>query len=162
MELNLDDVMQEYFYSCEAKGFTEKTMKNKTFECEHLLTYLTEKRGLQDLTQVTPFDLKSYFHLKKLKGNKPQSISGLYKIVHAFFSWTVKEEYLNKNPMDKVECPKVPRTTIHTFTASEVNKMIHAFRSDSFVEMRNQAILCMLADTGMRFNRDPENQTQRY
>lgn len=146
----INDLMEEYFYRCEAKGFTEKTMKNKTFEVEHLVSYLAEKRGITKLSQLTYFDLQSYFHLKKLKGNQPSSIVTLYKCIHAFFSWLVTKQYLKDNPMNEVECPKLPKTIIHTFTPNQVYKMIHAFKENSYLEVRNKAIICMLADCGLR------------
>ncbi|QAA24019.1 recombinase [Sporolactobacillus terrae] len=142
--------MQEYLYHCAASGFTEKTMKNKTFEIEHLVTYLEQKRGITKLNTLTHFDLQAYFHLKRLKGNKASSLVTLHKCIHAFFSWMVSENYLKENIMDKVECPKTPKTIINTFTPNQVYRMIHSFKENSYLEVRNKAIISMLADCGLR------------
>lgn len=58
---------------------------------------------------------------------KATSIIAMYKMIHAFFSWYVEEEYIKEGPMEKVECPKLPKTVIHTFKPDQVYRMIHAF-----------------------------------
>jgi integrase/recombinase XerD len=51
----LEDVIEEYFYHCEAKGFTPKTLKNKRQELKQIKQFLIEKRGITEL--------KAYQHM---------------------------------------------------------------------------------------------------
>lgn len=106
MQLNLKDIVNEYQYHCIAKGFTEKTLKNKMFELERISDYLIEKRGITNLKNINVYDLRSYFRMKQDMGNKATTITAMWKVVHAFFSWCTEEKYLKENPMDAVECPK--------------------------------------------------------
>lgn len=146
----LEDVMEEYFYHCLAKGFTKKTMINKRQELKQVKSFLMEKRAITELESVTVFDLKAYIRDKQKSGLQPQSIVSMYKMVSAFFNWCVKEEYLQENPMKKVETPKVPKKVLKGFTPIEVQKMIDAFSTKTYIDVRNKAMIAMMADCGLR------------
>ena len=90
----LEEVTREYLYHCEAKGFTPKTMANKRLELKQFLKFLTNKRGITKLENVTTFDLKAYIRYKQSEGLKPQSVLTLYKMVSAFFNWCYRGIYL--------------------------------------------------------------------
>lgn len=64
--LELEDVLRECFYYCEAKGFAKKTMVNKRQELKQFRTYLTEKRGITELESITVYDLRAYERTKQL------------------------------------------------------------------------------------------------
>lgn len=146
----LEDILAEYIYHCEAKGFTSKTMINKRQELKQLKHFLIEKRGITELESVTTYDLKAYVRLKQQAGLKPQSVVSMFKMIKAFFSWCEKEEYLKENIATKVETPKVPKKVLKGFTATEVQTMINVFSYSSYIEARNKAIVAMLADCGLR------------
>jgi integrase/recombinase XerD len=97
----LEDVLTEYIYHCEAKGFTAKTMKNKCQELKQLKQFLIEKRGITELESITVHDLKAYVRLKQQAGLQPQSIVSMFKMIKAFFSWCEKEEYIKENIIAK-------------------------------------------------------------
>jgi integrase/recombinase XerD len=149
-ELTLEEAIEEYLYHCLARGFTEKTMKNKRQEYRQLKEYLAEKRGVTVLQSITIYDLKSYVRYKQLSGLQPQSIVSMFKMIKAFFAWCEKEEYIENNIATKVETPKVPKKVLTGFTEAEVQGMIESFTFRNYLEARNKAIIAMLADCGVR------------
>ncbi|MCM3394828.1 MULTISPECIES: tyrosine-type recombinase/integrase [Cytobacillus] len=146
----LEDVLKEYIYHCMAKGYPPKTMKNKRQELKQLKEYLVERRGINELESVTPFDLKAYVRFKQQAGLQPQSIVSMFKMIKAFFSWCEKEGYLKENIAKRVETPKVPKKVLKGFNASDIQAMIDAFTFKNYIEARNKAIIAMLADCGLR------------
>lgn len=148
--MELEDVLKEYLYHCEAKGFTSKTMINKRQELKQVKEFLIKKRAVTDLKNVTSFDLKAYVRMKQITGLQPQSIVSMFKIIRAFFSWCEKEEYLSENIASKVETPSIPKKILVGFTGKEVQTMVEAFTYKTYLEARNKAIIAMLADTGIR------------
>lgn len=146
----LEDALEEYEYHCLAKGFTQKTMKNKLQEYKQLKRFLKEKRGIIELESITVFDLKAHFREKQKAGLQPSSIVSMHKMITAFFNWCHNEGYLAENLMRKVERPKVPKKVLKGFTPKEVQSMIEAFSNKEYLEVRNKAIVAMLADCGLR------------
>jgi integrase/recombinase XerD len=148
--LLVEDVLEEYIYHCLAKGFTKKTMKNKRQEFKHWKIYLKEKRGIDELGNITVHDLRAYVRLKQKDGLQPQSIVSMFKMIKAFFNWCVQEGYLKENIAKQVELPKQPKKVLNGFTPKEVRGMIDAFSYKNYIEARNKAIVAMLADCGLR------------
>ncbi|KHF40732.1 tyrosine-type recombinase/integrase [Halalkalibacter okhensis] len=146
----LQDLIEEYLYVNQARGYTRKTLMNKRHEFKHMSNFLINKRGITNIESVTKFDLQAYVQHKQKTGLQPQSIQSMAKIMTAFFNWCVEEEYLKVNPMDKVVLPKVPKRVLTGFTVEEVLKMIDSFSYKSYLEARNKAIIAMLADCGLR------------
>lgn len=148
--MELEDVINEYYYYCQAKGFTAKTMINKRQELKQLKSYLEQSRGITKLESVTVYDLKAYVRQKQIAGLQPQSIVSMYKMIAAFFSWCEKEEYMSENVAKKVDMPKLPKKVLNGFTMEEVHAMINSFSYKTYLEARNKAIIALLADTGIR------------
>jgi integrase/recombinase XerD len=151
-EIKYLDAMEEYLVHCWASGYTAKTMKNKRQEYKILSNFITKKRGTVDklLKDIAVDDLKAYFRAKLHRGNKPQTILATFKAVNAFFNWCIGEDYLEHNPMNKVERPKQPKLMLKGFTNHEVKEMIDSFSTKTYIEARNKTIIAMLADTGLR------------
>ncbi|HZH59000.1 MAG TPA: hypothetical protein VEY70_05425 [Metabacillus sp.] len=83
--MHFEDVLSEYFYHCQAKGFSPKTLKNNYQELNQLKHYLVEKRSVIELESVSDHDLKTYIRYKQQVGLRPQSIVSMFKMVKAFF-----------------------------------------------------------------------------
>lgn len=146
----LEDVLEEYLYHCQAKGFTNKTMKNKRQEYKQLRGFLIQKRAITELENITVHDLKAYVRTKQKDGLQAQSIVSMFKMIKAFFNWCESEGYLPVNIAKKVEVPKVPKKILKGFTKKEVMNMIESFSYNDYLETRNKAIIAMLADCGVR------------
>lgn len=146
----IEDALKEYDFHCVAKGYTNKTMINKRQEYKQVLLFLKTKRGIDQLESVHTDDLRAYIRYKQQRGLTPQSIQSMAKMIIAFFNWCVNEEYLKESPMKKVELPKVSKKVLEGFNEHEVYKMINAFDYSSYHEVRNKAIIAMLADCGLR------------
>ncbi|WP_232426221.1 tyrosine-type recombinase/integrase [Cytobacillus praedii] len=146
----LEDVIEEYFYYCQAKGFTKKTMINKRQELKQLKMFLFEKRAVKELESVTIHDLKAYMTWKQKEELQATSIVSMFKLIRAFFNWCVKEDYLTENIAKKVELPKMPKKVIKGFTQKEVQSMIDAFSFKNYIDARNKAMIAMMADCGLR------------
>lgn len=100
---------------------------------------------------MTEHDLKSYIRSKQQEGLKAVSLAAKCKLIKAFFNWCVKKEgYLTTNPMERVETPKIPKKVKQGLSIDEVQAMIEAFSYKDYINVRNKAIIAMLADCGLR------------
>ncbi|WP_246602607.1 tyrosine-type recombinase/integrase [Sporosarcina aquimarina] len=148
--LLLSDLIEEHIYHAKAENLSKQTITNKTHELGHLCSYLEEKRATTEIEKITVHDLRAYFRFKQKQGLQPQSIVAKMKLISAFFNWCIKEEYIEDNPMRKVDRPKVQKKVLEGFTQEEVAKMISSFSYKNFYECRNKSIVAMLADCGLR------------
>jgi len=62
----------------------------------------------------------------------------------------MRENYIYKNPMEKINMQKESIIMINTFTNDEVKRMVQYYHGSKFLDMRNQLIVVILFDTGIR------------
>lgn len=81
------------------------------------------------------------------------TIRGIVATLSAFFGWAVKEGILNKDPMERIARPKVPKLIKERFSEEDIKKLLDACkRYPQPLELRNRAIILFLLDTGVRAN----------
>jgi site-specific recombinase XerC len=70
-----------------------------------------------------------------------------YRALRAFCNWLVRNDYLTRSPLNKVDPPKPARRILPSLTRDEVNYLI------GYVDnVRDKAIISLFADSGMRLN----------
>lgn len=140
------------------EGCSEKTL---SYYSSTILTMLTsiEKPPLL----ITTEDLRDY--LLKYQTEKESSkitIDNIRRILSSFFSWLEDEDYIVKSPIRRIHKVKTATNIKETYSDEELEKM-----RDSCSELRDLAIIDMLASTGMRIgemvllNRSDINFTER-
>ena len=92
---------------------------------EDLRAYLTEYQNEHKISRVT--------------------IDNIRRILSSFFSWLEDEDYIVKSPVRRIHKVKTATNIKETYTDEELEKM-----RDNCEELRDLAIVDMLASTGMR------------
>ena len=73
------------------------------------------------------------------------TIDNIRRILSSFFSWLEDEDYILKSPVRRIHKVKTATNIKETYTDEELEKM-----RDNCTELRDLAIIDMLASTGMR------------
>lgn len=75
------------------------------------------------IQKITPLDIQRYiiylrttYRSKQGKPISDKTIRHHYCVLTLIFSFAMEQEIINKNPMDKVECPKLARKKVNAFT----------------------------------------------
>lgn len=140
------------------EGCSEKTLKyyqttinamitslGKNVRCiltEDLRTYLTDYQSSHQSSRVT--------------------IDNIRRILSSFFSWLEDEDYIIKSPVRRIHKVKTATSIKETYSDEDLEKM-----RDNCEELRDLAMIDMLASTGMRvgemvlLNRNDINFTER-
>ena len=140
------------------EGCSEKTLSYYSSTILAMLTSI-EKPPLL----ITTEDLRDY--LLKYQTEKESSkitIDNIRRILSSFFSWLEDEDYIVKSPIRRIHKVKTATNIKETYSDEELEKM-----RDSCSELRDLAIIDMLASTGMRIgemvllNKSDINFTER-
>ncbi len=146
----LEDVLKEFIFDCRIRKLSERTIKEYNGNNLRFFKYIDSQFQITELELVTHVVIKEYIQYLTTLGRKETYINGIIKCFRAFFVYCFKEEYISKNPMDKVNFQREPITLIETFTDNEARKMVEAFKTNTFCDMRNKLILIVLLDSGIR------------
>lgn len=72
-------------------------------------------------TEVTADDIKRFFAVKEVRdGASRVYIKNLSRVLSSFYQWMQREEYITRNPFNKVDEIKVPKTKKAAFTEMQV------------------------------------------
>lgn len=161
-------VLARYRQHCRNKGLTSESVKALcNVDIPLFLKWLGNKR----VEDVTHFDIEDYLtYCADDRGNQQQTIARKYTSVNGFFKAIVKLELIEgmlKNPVDKVDKPKVRRKQRGHLTLEEYQQLLNYI--DSIGDLRGGALVsfyfssaCRLTE-GWQQNRDSlDYETRRF
>ena len=98
------------------------------------------------ILNISTEDLREYLTNYQNQNNSSKiTIDNIRRILSSFFSWLEDEDYIIKSPVRRIHKIKTCSNIKETYTDEELEKM-----RDSCTEIRDLAIVDMLASTGMR------------
>jgi len=83
-------------------------------------------------------------------GQKSATVSISYRTLRTFFNWCVSEEEVKASPMAKMKAPTVEEDPPVVLTEPQLARLYKVCAGRSFEDRRDQALLRLLADSGMR------------
>ena len=144
------DVAKEFIFDCRMRKLSEKTIRGYQTNLDRMFRYIERESNITDLEDTDVGAIVDYLHYLTSLNRKESYINGLIKSFRAYFKYCYNERYITMNPMNKVKFQKMPETLINTFTDAEVRKMIAYYKGTRFLDLRNQLIMLLLFDTGIR------------
>ena len=100
----------------------------------------------KNVRRIQTEDLRAYLMNYQGKNNPSRvTIDNIRRILSSFFSWLEDEDYILKSPVRRIHKVKTATNVKETYTDEDLEKM-----RDSCTELRDLAIIDMLASTGMR------------
>lgn len=98
----------------------------------------------KDADTITGYDLQIYM-AKLMQRMTPEGAKNKYLTLSSFFTWAQNEELILKNPIKKVEPPKLRKKKKPAFTDMDIELLRNACRTN-----REKAIIETLLSTGCR------------
>ena len=139
---NLEQDLVELFLSAKRiEGCSEKTLKYYNATIQAMLTCVG--KGVR---HIVTDDVRSYLSEYQEKNQSSKvTIDNIRRILSSFFSWLEDEDYILKSPVRRIHKVKTGTNIKETYTDEALELM-----RDSCTELRDLAIIDMLASTGMR------------
>jgi integrase/recombinase XerD len=153
-----NDLIAMFIAAKRIEGCSEKTLKYYQTTIDAMVTSL-EKNVRHILTE----DLRTYLidYQEKHQSSRV-TIDNIRRILSSFFSWLEDEDYIIKSPVRRIHKVKTASSIKETYSDEELEMM-----RDNCEELRDLAMIDMLASTGMRvgemvlLNRNDINFTER-
>ncbi len=140
------------------EGCSEKTLKYYQTTINALVSTLGK-----NVRHILTEDLRIYLtEYQKRNQSSRVTIDNIRRILSSFFSWLEDEDHIIKSPVRRIHKVKTVSSIKETYSDEDLEKM-----RDNCKELRDLAIIDMLASTGMRvgemvlLNRDDINFTER-
>lgn len=99
-------------------------------------------------TEVTADDLKRYFALKEVRDHVQKvTIKNDMRVLQSFYQWMLREEYIVRNPFNKVDDIKLPKSKKQAFTEMDIERLRSNIPEN---DIRLQLVFEMLLSTWCR------------
>lgn len=123
------------------EGCSEKSLKYYKATIEAMLADLDK-----DVKHIVTDDIRGYLteYQEKKKSSKV-TIDNIRRILSSFFSWLEDEDYILKSPVRRIHKVKTGTNIKETYSDEALE-----FMRDNCTELRDLAMIDMLASTGMR------------
>ena len=123
------------------EGCSEKTLKYYRTTIDAMVSTIDK-----NIRHIQTEDLRAYLTDYQSKNKSSRvTIDNIRRILSSFFSWLEDEDYILKSPVRRIHKVKTASNIKETYTDEELEKM-----RDNCTELRDLAIIDMLASTGMR------------
>lgn len=138
---NDNELVHKFIDAKRIEGCSEKTLKYY----EKTIMDMLKATGKEVMHIVTE-DLRRYLtSYQSLKGLSRVTVDNVRRILSSFFSWLEDEDYILKSPVRRIHKVKVAANIKETYTDEALETM-----RDNCEELRDLAMIDMLASTGMR------------
>lgn len=153
-----EELISRFIEAKRIEGCSEKTLNYYKKTITDMLSAIRN-----EIIHITTEDLRGYLteYQEKKKISKV-TVDNVRRILSSFFSWLEDEDYILKSPVRRIHKVKTTSAVKETFTDEALEQM-----RDSCTELRDLAMIDMLASTGMRvgeivlLNRNDINFTER-
>lgn len=135
------ELINSFVYAKRIEGCSEKTLKYYRTTIEAMTEAID--KGVRHMQTD---DLRAYLtEYQEKHGSSRVTIDNIRRILSSFFSWLEDEDHILKSPVRRIHKVKTATNIKETYTDEELEKM-----RDNCEELRDLAIVDMLASTGMR------------
>jgi len=132
----------------------EKGLARNTLEAysRDLITYLDflEGEGIASLAETTKLTVMAFIQRLQKKGLSMRSITRALVALRGLYRYLSQEGYLEVNPLEDMELPRLSSTLPHVLTVQDVERLLAQPDAESPRGVRDGAMLELLYATGMR------------
>lgn len=135
------ELLQAFISAKKIEGCSEKTLHYYQSTIEALLS--AEPKGVEDLTTN---DIRSYLAAYQERRHSSRvTIDNIRRIFSSFFAWLEDEDYIAKSPVRRIHKVRTESLIKEVLYDEHIEEL-----RDSCTEIRDLAIIDLLASTGMR------------
>jgi integrase/recombinase XerD len=131
------------------RGMSKNTVENYNLDIQRLVVYLKSNNMSISPIEITSIQIQEFiYEIAKLISPRSQSrlISGL----RSFYDYLIFEDYMQTNPLELIEAPKIGRKLPDTLSVSEINLLVKTIDLSDSNAIRNRAIIETLYSCGLR------------
>ncbi len=136
-----EELLESFLSAKRIEGCSEKSLVYYKNTIQVMLDAVAKS-----VREIETDDLREYLTgYKKEKNSSKVTIDNIRRILSSFFSWLEDEDYIIKSPVRRIHRVKSAMTIKETYSDENLETM-----RDSCTELRDLALIDILASTGMR------------
>src|SRR3989338_8650244 len=110
-----------YDHSSYIRGYAKPTIRRY----RQVLNFYSNNMEVKNIEDVTEENVRRlFFYGRTERGWKPNTFICFHKSLTVFFRWCIGEGYMQKNPMDAIEIPKLSKQLPSSLTKQDALRLL--------------------------------------
>ena len=131
------------------KGLSQNTVQSYKNDITSFAFWVDESINLP-LVRISKIDINKYIAQLFKNGLKSSSVNRKISTIKSFFIFLLKKKHILVSPVDDIEMIKQEKYLPISMSEKEVELLLESPNLDSFIGIRDRAMIEMLYATGMR------------
>lgn len=148
--MKMQSAVEEYLVEIEVRKYTPKTIRSYRCNLNLFLRFCEEEAGIEDVEDVALSVIRKFSVYFSSRGKKGSYINGLLKTAKSFIQFCYDEGYGGFNTKKNFKWCKEDKAVVAAFRPEDVRRMLQSCKGYSFLPIRDNAILTLLFETGIR------------
>jgi site-specific recombinase XerD len=144
-------LIESWRRSLKAANKTDKTIATYMEAARQLLTFLAE-HGMPTLVLNIRREHVEAFVERLVETRSAATANNRYRALVALFKWLEEDGEIPVSPMARMKPPTVPVVPVPVLGVEEVKRLLAACKGKDFDNVRDEAVLRLFIDTGMRLS----------
>lgn len=137
-------------YMLVERGASSNTIESYKRDLRKFLNFLSENCNIKEVREITPTHIEDFLHFLLSQGLSSQSRARHLSTIKGFFKYLYKMRFIDSNPAELVDFPKLPQKLPLYLTEEEISYLLEAPQDTTPQGIRDKAILYFLYATGVR------------
>jgi len=138
-------------YLIHEKRYSKHTITSYSTDISQLIQFAELQYEIKEIDRIKHQIIRSWIVELMQSGQKEKSINRKISSVRSFFNYLRKNDVVNKNPMQKILAPKIPKRLPSVIREDHLHKLFDKnIENMDFYNQRDLMIVEMLYCTGMR------------
>ena len=150
--LDLDSHLRGFQRHLRAANRSPRTIEKYDLCARQLLEFL-ERTGMPTATtSVHREHIEAFIEDTLARGRSAATANTRFQGLRVFFAYLVEEGELERSPMERMKPPAVPEAPVPVVDEDFLREMLRTCAGKDFEDRRDNAILRLFIDTGMRLS----------
>ena len=146
----LDAWLDSFILARQSARCTPATIRFYRSMLEPFVRWLQAYHALQEPRQIDANHIRQFLVELQERELADTTQHAYARSIKAWLSWLVNEDELEKNPMRRVQMPRVDQKIPPPFSVKDIGKLLDACDRSTLLGVRNYAIVLCLLDSGLR------------
>ncbi len=131
------------------KNLSDNTVNSYANDIKKFLRY-AEDHKITDLNDISSKFIAEYFNIQRKLGIDSTTSARYLSSIKGFFKFLFKNQYVEKNPTEKLSSARKSKKLPTVLSFNEVEKILDAPSTDDKLGLRNKALLELFYSCGLR------------
>ena len=131
------------------RNLSKNTISSYLSDLKKLIDYLNKAKINLKPSEITTEIIRDFIYSESKK-IKSSTQGRLISSLNLFFDYLILEKIINKNPVEKIDYPKIGSKIPTTLTTTEIDLLIDNARLNKSNGLRNETIIEVLYSCGLR------------